>query len=226
MGLSSGRIFHLISLFWGINSGWGFFSGLLQSKGQVDKNQLLLQCYTVKVPVPVEINSSQAQSSGILCHRDIYEVGKWPVNNSCCFFCPQSSPHISQISFLFTNRAATLLFCNPSDELWMLPGLIFIKSVIKKNHIFPLHPYFTVLQQQKHDLYIPKFSCHLKTNSLPLCPCYFPQPWGSTGIAFLGSWDVESSSLVPKRGSEESIYRATACLGVKTEGEDAHPGML
>lgn len=99
-------------------------------------------------------------------------------------FCPQSSPRIRQISSLFTNRATTLLFCNPSDELWMLPGLIFIKSVIKQDHIFPLCPCFTELQQQKHGLNICKFSCHLKTNSLPP-PLFSPTPVVAVELLFL-----------------------------------------
>lgn len=142
------------------------------------------------------------------------------------FFCPQSSPCIRQISSLFTNRATTLLFCNPSDELWMLPGLIFIKSVIKQDHIFPLCPCFTELQQQKHGLNICKFSCHLKTNSLSPPHPIFPHPCGSSRIAFLDPWDVESSWLVPKRGSEENIYREALCLGVKIEGEYDLPGVM
>lgn len=143
MGLSSGWIFHIISLFWGINSGWEFFSGLLQSKGQADKNQLL-QCYSVKVPVPVKINSSQAQGPGGFCHC----LCLWSRKRACyqltLFLCPQCSPCRRQIYFLFTNKAATPLFSNPSDELWMLPGLIFIKSVTKKDHIFPLHPFHRI----------------------------------------------------------------------------------
>lgn len=101
------------------------------------------------------------------------------------FFCPQSSPCIRQISSLFTNRATTLLFCNPSDELWMLPGLIFIKSVIKQDHIFPLCPCFTELQQQKHGLNICKFSCHLKTNSLPPPTPFSPIPVVAVELLFL-----------------------------------------
>lgn len=116
--------------------------------------------------------------------------------------------------FPITNRATILLFFNPSDELWMLPGLIFIKSVIRKDHIFPLCPRFTELHPQKHGLNVSKFSYHLKTNSL-FFPPIFSHPWGKSRIAFLNPWDAESSWLVPKRRSEENIYRETFVLELR-----------
>jgi len=143
------------------------------------------------------------------------------------FFCPQSSPCIRQISSLSTNRATTLLFCNPSDELWMLPGLIFIKSVIKQDHIFPLCPCFTELQQQKHGLNISKLSCHLKTNSLslPAPPPFSPTPEVAIELFFLLLGMLNQANWY-QRGSEEKIYRETLCLGVKTEGEDDPPWVM
>lgn len=153
----------------------------------------------------MKINSSQAQGPGGFCHC------LWSRKKACyqltLFLCPQCSPCRRQIYFLFTNKAATLLSSNPSDELWMLPGLIFIISVTKKDQIFPLHPHFTELQQQKQGLGASKFSCHLKTNS-PFFPLpIFPHPWGSSRTAFPSPWDVESSWLGPKRGSEKNTNK-------------------
>lgn len=114
-------------------------------------------------------------------------------------FHPQSSPRIRQFSFLFTKRSTTLLFCNPSDELWMLPGLIFTNSVMKKDHIFSLCPCFTEVQQQKCGLNTSKYSCYIKPNSLhPLH--YFPPPLSSSRTAFPSPWDTESSCLYQREG--------------------------
>lgn len=172
----------------------------------------------------MKINSLQAHRSGTLCHRGIHEVGKGCVINSCWFFIP--SPPQVRDRFLFTKRSTTVRFCNPSDELWMLPELIFIKSVMKKDQIFSLCPCFTEVQQQKCGLNISKFSCYLKTNSLH--PLYYFSP------PLKRQWNCFSQSLgcwIKLTGTKERVWehlrtRGTLCLGVKAEGDDALPGVL
>lgn len=136
----------------------------------------------------------------------------------------QSSLCIRQISFLFTNRSTSLLFCNPSDELWMLPELIFIKSVMKKNWIFslPLFHRSATRKMWSEHFYIQLLSKAKFPSPHSLFP---PTPEAA----------VELLSSVPKMLNQADWYqreglrtstRETLCLGVKTEGEDALPGVI